>query len=236
MARSNTLSNVETRGGENTNPPSVRFTPDAFPEAKSSKTGVSVRYVPDENKKWYVFRASYGREDKAADFLIEDGTYTYIAKHYVEKCVQGKRKKVLESLIPNLLFAYTTEKKAEEYTKRTPEIAYISYYYNHFELNKEQKNPPLTIPCREMDNFIRATSNRSEHLLFVEPARCHYKSGEDVKIIDGPFKGVEGKVARVAGQQRVIVSLSKVGLISTAYIPTAFIEKLETNTPISDNY
>ena len=45
-------------------------------------------------------------------------------------------------------------------------------------------------------------------------------------VTDGLFKGVEGKVARVAGQQRVIVSLSKIGLISTAYIPTAFIEKI----------
>jgi hypothetical protein len=40
------------------------------------------------------------------------------------------------------------------------------------------------------------------------------------------FKGVVGKVARVSGQQRVIVSITNVGLISTAYIPTAFIEKL----------
>jgi len=46
-----------------------------------------------------------------------------------------------------------------------------------------------------------------------------------VKVIDGVFQGVEGRVARVAGQQRVIVNLSQVGLISTAYIPTAFIEK-----------
>ena len=41
-----TLSNVTTRRGE-LNPPSIRFTPDAFPEAKSSQTGVSVRYVPE---------------------------------------------------------------------------------------------------------------------------------------------------------------------------------------------
>jgi hypothetical protein len=41
-----TLSNVTTRRGE-LNPPSIRFAPDAFPEAKSSQTGVPVRYVPE---------------------------------------------------------------------------------------------------------------------------------------------------------------------------------------------
>ena len=222
----NTLSNVKTRRGE-TNPPSVRFTPDAFPEAKSSKTGVSVKYVLDPQKEWYVFRASYGREDKASDFLVEDGTYTYIAKKYVERYIRGKRKRYLQTLIPNLLFAYTTEDKAEEYVNSTPGLSYLTYYYNHFELDDEQKNPPLVIPANEMRRFINATRNKDKHLLFIEPSRVHFKGGELVKIIDGPFVGVEGRVARVSGQQRVVVSLSKIGLISTAYIPTAFIEVIE---------
>ena len=140
--------------------------------------------------------------------------------------MNGKRRRVTEKLIPNLLFAYTTKEKAEEYVKRTPELAYLTYYYNHFEQNADQKNPPLTVSTREMDNFILATISRNEHLLFVDPNKCHYKSGDMVMVTDGLFKGVEGKVARVAGQQRVIVSLSKIGLISTAYIPTAFIEKI----------
>ena len=219
----NTLSNVETRRGE-AKPPDVRLTPDTIPEAKSSKIGVSVRYVPTPDKNWYVFRASYGREDKASDFIIEDGTFVYIAKRYTRKTVNGKQKKVLESLIPNLLFVYTTEDKAEEYIKNTPALSFITYYYNHFEKNEAQKNPPLIVPYKEMENFILATCNNSEHLKFIEESQCHYRGGEVVKIIDGLFKGVEGKVARVLGQQRVIVSLSNIGLIATAYIPTAFIK------------
>lgn len=222
-----TLPNVKTRRGE-TNPPSVRLTPDAFPEAKSSKTGVSVRYVESPSKKWYVFRASYGREDKASDYLVEDGTYTYIAKKYVERYVRGKKKRTLQTLIPNLLFVYTTKEKADEYVNRTPSLAYLTYYYNHFEKNEEQKNPPLIVSPTEMNSFIKATCNKSEHLLFVNPSQCHYKRGETVKVIDGPFKGVEGKVARVSGQQRVVITLSQIGLVSTAYIPTAFLQPIET--------
>lgn len=221
-----TLSNVKTRGGEN-EPHSIEFAPDAFPEAVSSKTGVSVRYAESPEKSWYVFRASYGREDKASDFLVEDGTYTYIAKKYVERYIRGKRRRFLQTLIPNLLFVYTTEEKAEQYVNHTPDLCYLTYYYNHFDLDEEKKNPPLTVSGREMERFIRATANRNKHLLFVEASQCHFKSGEQVRIINGPFAGVEGMVARVAGQQRVVVSLSKIGLISTAYIPTAFIHSLE---------
>lgn len=222
-----TLSNVTTRRGE-TNPPSVRFAPDAFPETKSSKTGVSVKYVPAPDKRWYVFRASYGREDKASDYLVDDGTYTYIAKRIAEKIVGGKRKRYLQTLIPNLLFAYTTAEKAEEYVNNTPAISYLSYYYNHFKLDDNGKNPPLTVSDEEMNRFVLATCNMNKHLLFVQPSQCHYKGGEQVRIIDGPFAGVEGRVARVAGQQRVVISLSGIGLISTAYIPTAFLRPISS--------
>jgi transcription antitermination factor NusG len=223
-----TLYNVTTRRGE-VNPPSTRFAPDAFPEAKSSKAGVSVSYAPAPDKKWFVFRVSYGREDKASDYLVDDGTYTYIAKKIVEKYVGGKRKRYLQTLIPNLLFAYTTAEKAKDYVNNTPAVSYLSYYYNHFEQDNNQKNPPLTISDEEMNRFILATCSMNKHLLFVQPSQCHFKGGEHVRVIDGPFAGVEGRVARVAGQQRVVISLSAIGLISTAYIPTAFIRRIDAD-------
>lgn len=184
------LSNVETGRGQ-AKPPSFRVAPETIPEAKSSQTGVSVRYVPTPDKSWYVFRASYGREDRASDYIVEDGTFVYIAKRYTRKTVNGKQKKVLETLIPNHLFVYTTKEKAEEYVKNTPALSYLTYYYNHFELDETQKNPPLTVSSKEMENFIIATCNKSEHLKFVDESQSHYKGGEIVKVNDGLFKGVE---------------------------------------------
>ncbi len=216
------LSNVKTHQD-----PCVRLAPDAIPEARSSKTGVSVRYVLAPDKQWYVFRASYGREDLAFDHIVEDGTFAYIAKRQTCKIVNGKTKNVLETLIPNLLFVYTTSEKADEYIKDTSALSYLSYYYNHFETDHYHKNPPLTIPSSEMENFILATCCGSEHLMFVTKEQCHFKGGETVRVTEGAFRGVEGKVARVSGQQRVIVSISNVGLISTAYIPKAFIQIIE---------
>jgi len=187
---------------------------------------VSVRYAPDEKKQWFVFRASYGREDKAFDLLVEAGAYPYIAKHYVVKFVNGKRVRKLKSLIPNIIFVYTTRSQADVYVSQTPALSFLSYYLNHFTKDGLDRNPPLTVPGREMEAFVRTAETRSEHLRLVDPAHCHYKSGETVRVVDGMFKGVVGRVARVSGQQRVIVSITNVGLISTAYIPTAFIEKI----------
>ena len=86
------------------------------------------------------------------------------------------------------------------------------------------KHPPLTISFEAMMNFIKATSTESKHVRIVSPEQCHYKSGDIVKVIGGEFKGVTGKVARIAGQQRVVVEISGLCLVATAYIPTRFIE------------
>lgn len=77
-----------------------------------------------------------------------------------------------------------------------------------------------------MLNFIRLTSINNEHIKVVSPENCHYKNGDEVEVTDGEFKGVRGKVARVAGQQRVVVEINGVCLVTTAYIPSAFIRKV----------
>ena len=122
-----TLSNVKAPEGENS-PSCVRSAPGAIPEAKSSKTGASVRYVQQADKKWFVFRVSYGRISRVADYMIEDGAYAYVAKRYSEKWIKGRKKRVLVPLIPNLLFAYITDEKAKEYITATPALSFLSYY------------------------------------------------------------------------------------------------------------
>lgn len=54
-----------------------------------------------------------------------------------------------------------------------------------------------------------------------------YKLGDNVIISDGEFKGVQGRVACIAGQQRVVVELFKGCLIVTAYIPKEVMNRAE---------
>jgi transcription antitermination factor NusG len=114
----------------------------------------------------------------------------------------------------------------EKYVKHTPQLTYINYYYNHFQLDNG-KNPPLTIPYEDMMNFIRVSSIKDEHVMVVEQEHCHYKSGDNVLVTQGKFEGVRGKVARICGQQRVVVNLEGVCMVATAYIPSAFIQIID---------
>ena len=51
-----------------------------------------------------------------------------------------------------------------------------------------------------------------------------FEKGQLVRVTEGAFKGVIGRVARWQGQQRVGVCIEEIGTIATAYIPNAFIE------------
>ena len=220
-----TLSNVTFPGVEATTP-RAGAAASILPEAMSTQKGVSVEYVPSPDKQWYVLRTSYAREDVAADYMISHGTYVYVAKRRTrQRDKDGRLHKVLQVLTPNLIFAYLSPDEANRYVSDTPQLSFLSYYYNHFQQGLDYKNPPLVIPQSQMLNFIRATSTQNEHLLAVNAKECRYlHDGALVRVVDGEFKGVEGRLARISGQQRIVVSLPQGEItIATAYIPTAFL-------------
>lgn len=193
--------------------------------------GVSSDCVHKEKKQWFVLRATYGRTEKALGVLQTANVETYLPMHYVVKEINGKRKLVHEPLLPNIIFAYMTREKTHEFVKEPAITAkWLKYYTDKTKpIEKETgKNPPVTIPDNEMLNFIKLTSVNSEHIMVLPPERCHFKSGDLVRVIDGAFTGVVGRVGRAAGQQRVIVVLEGVCNVATAYIPNDFIQIIKT--------
>ena len=216
------------RGGHK--PPNIGFASNVIPEAKGLPRGVSVEYVQDATKKWYVLRASYARSKKAISYLMKREIDYYYPMHQVMKMVNGRRRKVTEPLLPNFIFVYVQEETVKELVGDFNPDGILSYYYNHFIADAFGKNPPLTISVTSMNNFIRATSVIDKDIRVVTAGQCSFKSGDRVRITDGAFKGVEGRVARAGRQQRVIVELEGLCLVATAYIPTAFLCPIPSST------
>lgn len=212
--------------------------PDVHPEADSLQKGESVgnilsetkeiseaekRFPKDDNKQWYLFRATHNRAEQAYKLMVKENIVAYIPMRHVCRLVRKRRVFFSRPFFANLLFVYCSKDEAEKYVNDYPQIPYLSYYYNHFK-SVGGKNPPLTIVYSEMINFINATLVRNEHTMMVKPEQVHYKEGDMVKVIAGDFKNVVGRVARIAGQTRVVLRVEGLGLIATAYIPSAFLE------------
>ena len=217
----NTVPNVDIRRGNEHH--RFGFTATAIPEANGSQTGVSVENAQSETKQWYVLRVSYGRAEKANELLKAKGIETHIPLHTIYKEVNGKRKKQRIPLLPNFLFAKTTLSVLQSFLMSSPDLNFITFYYDHFNKKPDGKNPPLIVPKEPMDNFIKLTSIDDEHILLIDEVNGTYKQGDYVRIIDGQFKGIEGRVTKITGQKRVIVELPGLCSVATAYIPKGFL-------------
>lgn len=82
----------------------------------------------------------------------------------------------------------------------------------------------MIVPDYQMDSLkiICAADADNTIVSLVEVPK--FEKGQFVKVIDGVFKGVIGRVARWQGQQRVGVVIDDLVTVVTAYIPNAFIE------------
>ena len=205
--------------------PSARLT-SCTPSISKHKDGVSVKNVPSRNKQWFVLRVSYGRIIKAKALVEAKGLECYVPLRYKEVRKQGKKRIITESLLPSFLFVHASAEQVDSLLqdkniKAFENRALLSYYYDHTSHceNTPTKNPPLIIADTAMDNFIRLTSIHNPHIIPVTSENINFRYRDEIVVTEGDFKGIQGRVARVAGQQRVVVELFDGCLVATAYIP-----------------
>ena len=216
--------------------PSARLT-SCTPSISKNKGGVSVENVLDASKQWFVLRVSYGRIIKAKAFVETKGFECYVPMRYKEVRKQGKKRIITEPLLPSFLFVHATAEQVEtllyEIKVSTNESRnLLSYYFDHTSQRQDNpdRNPPLTICDEAMNNFIRLTSIKNPHIIPVTTEIIQYKLGDIVIVTEGDFKDIHGRVARIAGQQRVIVELFDGCLVATAYVPKEAMRKEKSIT------
>lgn len=174
----------------------------------------------DSSAHWYVLRCTYGRERKAYDFFIKEGFKTFYPFITTFNSID-ENTKVLS--IPNILFVYGTFEQLKEYVYDNvhADTKYLRFYYDQcHDVGKH----PLVIPNDQMDSLIKmcAIKANDKHLdpYVVEK----FKNGTVVKVVDGPFAGIEGVAGRYKGQQRIGLVVGELFTVTTSYIPKDFIE------------
>lgn len=206
--------------------PSARLTSCTPSISDDVKNGVSVGNALVEKKQWFVLRVSYGRIIKAKDFAEAKGLECYVPMRHKQIKKQDKKRIITEPLLPSFLFVYATQSQVDALLCDSSnnvmgKSTLLSFYYDHtsFREDDPDKNPPLTVSDSSMYNFIRLTSIKNPHVIPVTSENIKYKLGDEVIITEGEFMGIHGKVARIAGQQRVVIELFDGCLVATAYIP-----------------
>ena len=222
-------------------PPCAGLTSNALPEAQStvaaesSQTGVSTRYAhiatkpqmqKEEISHWYALRTTYGREKKAYDYLTAKGITAFYPTTNVVKLIKGKRKVVTESRLPNIFFAYGTEEQLKSFVYDNVNLPFLRFYYRHIHVGRRIEKTPLIVPDYQMESLKIICAADADNTIVSLGEVPKFEKGQLVKVIDGAFKGVTGRVARWQGQQRVGVVVDDLVTVCTAYVPSAFLENM----------
>ena len=136
---------------------------------------------------------------RVKDTVQRDGVKSYIAP-----------------VVPNILFICCTRKYIYTLVQDNPGSLY-------FYRDSERKEPQA-IDERQMRNFMFVTSAPEESLIALDEVDREFLQGQRVRVTGGIFEGVEGVVKRVKGDRRLIVSITGIACVATAFIHPALLE------------
>ena len=242
----------DNTNGDGESAPRTGLTPDALPEvqepvwAENLQSGVSTRNAlsgstlktikrkPKDGSHWYALRVTYGREKKVYDYLFGKHVEAYYPTIKTVKEVDGKRKTVEESRLPNILFARGTEEEIKSFVYDNVNLPHLRFYYRHFHEGARLIKEPLIVPDYQIEGLKIICASEAEDVVIVPQAIQKFQTGQTVRVIDGVFTGVIGKVARYHGQQRVAIFIDGLLTIASAYVPSAFLEVIK-NSGVSAN-
>lgn len=187
----------------------------------------TVRRQVIQEPHWFVLRTTYGREKLASDYIMEHGGTVFYPTIRTTKLVDGKRKHLEVSRLPNLFFAHGTEQEIQTFVFDNVNLPFLRFYYKHTHSGSSARREPLIVPDDQIMTFrIICEAEANHDVILLEEEIQKFKTGEKVRVIEGDFKGAVGVVARYRGQQRVGIVLEGIMTAITAYIPNAFLEKL----------
>ena len=132
---------------------------------------------------WYAVHTRSRHEDRSYALLLQKSIHSFLPKMEVWSKRKDRRKRIMIPMFPGYLFVETAH--LDNYIRldilKTFGVVKI--------LGKSSGSEPIPVPDETIDAIRRIVESR------VEVQQLQYpKVGEAARIMDGPFKGVEGLV------------------------------------------
>ena len=169
---------------------------------------------------WYVLRVTYSRELKIKDLLEQKGVKVFVPMMWKTTTVDGIQNKKLVPAVNNLCFVHWTKDQLDNYIRSYGDARPVNYYWDR------TKNCPLTVPEKAMNDFIAVASTMDEDLIYITEINDKLREGHTVRVKNGPFKGIEGKIVRIRKSRRILVELPGMLAVATTYVCPEDVEQV----------
>ena len=143
---------------------------------------------------WYAVHTRSRHEDPVYIGLTQKAFHAFLPKLEVWSKRKDRRKKIMIPMFPGYLFVelLSLENEVKVDVLKTFGVVRI--------LGKTRGAEPIAIPDAKIDAIQRIVHSKVEVQQFQYP-----KVGEPARIIDGPFKGVEGLVLKTDFDKELFV-------------------------------
>ena len=166
--------------------------------------------MPDLTR-WYALYVRSRFEKKIDIDLREQGIESFLPLVEEVHVWSDRKKKVLEPLFRGYLFVHTDLRNKYGILQTDGVVRFVSV-----------KDKPSPIPPEQI-NWVRILSKAPNAVR----REMYVNVGENVRILAGPFKGVEGFVSKVKDVTRVVVSLSSIAQSVSVEVAPEFLEKID---------
>lgn len=173
---------------------------------------------------WYVLRVTYQREMQAHLKLMDMGIESYVPTQR-KKVVRGGRISYRTvSALHNYIFVRATLGQIKHIKELY--IPYLRFMMGHDERGTKC---PQCVPEDQMRHFIAITGSEGEMIKYLDPETIDLTKGDRVRILAGPFEGVEGTFMKISAknEKRVVVKIEGITAVATAAIPATLVERIE---------
>ena len=178
--------------------------------------------------KWFVYRCPYGKElDLQKKIQTLFGVECFVPTEKVrQKDRHGRFVWVQRCVLTGYLFVHIEREMLFQITRRLIALRTMSRM-------EEGLLVPVVVRDSDMESFIRVSGNKEERIVYLDPAKLNFSKGDRVRVIGGPFVGVEGVFLQIGGkhEKRVIVQLEGLIAVATAAVPAALVEKIADAAP-----
>lgn len=142
-------------------------------------------------KAWYAVQTFYCKEEHLGKYLEKKGVNYFIPMRYIEhETLDGKKHRKLTPAVHNLLFIEKefTEKELLERVKDCT-IPFLL-------VRDRSTRRCYEIPDCEMLEFRAVCDPNYKGTLYVDTVTAEARPGQAVRVIRGPFAGLEGKLTQ----------------------------------------
>jgi len=176
-----------------------------------SSPPISTKFITG-TMSWFAIRVTYGRELKFKQLLNDAGFECFVPMR--NKTVEKDGRKVVLTVpaVANLCFVNSEKSLLDEFMRSFGDSCWGRYIWD------KATRKPIVVPDKAMDDFIQISRVMSDDVLYLKEITSKLRQGQKVRVVKGPFKGVEGTVVRIKRSRRVVVELPGMLAIATTYV------------------